>query len=195
VLPGGGKGWQQWVHNVVGPSNGHDVELQGIGRDITEQRQAEIALESSEERFQTLADNAPLLIWMCGPDKHCSYVNQGWLEFTGRTIEQELGSDWSEGILREDYESFWDLFTSAFERREPFQTEYRLRRADGVFCWVYVTGTPRFSSEGEFLGYLGSCVDIADRKKAEEACTESVTPERLYFGPTSYAIAIERPEA
>jgi PAS domain S-box-containing protein len=167
VLPSGGRGWQQWVDNVVGSSNGHGVELQGIGRDITERRQAEEALRSSETRFQTLADSAPLLIWMSGPEKSCTYVNQGWLEFTGRTIEQELGNGWTTGIHREDYAHCLELYSSAFDRKEPFKIEYRLRRADGSFRWMYDSGTPRFSSEGDFLGYIGSCIDISDRKQAE----------------------------
>jgi PAS domain S-box-containing protein len=167
VLPSGGRGWQQWVDNVVGSSNGHGVELQGIGRDITERRQAEEALRSSETRFQTLADSAPLLIWMSGPEKSCTYVNQGWLEFTGRTIEQELGNGWTTGIHREDYAQCLEVYSSAFDRKEAFKIEYRLRRADGSFRWMYDSGTPRFSSEGDFLGYIGSCIDISDRKQAE----------------------------
>jgi len=168
MLPNGGRGWHQWVDNVVS-TNGHGVELQGIGRDITERRQAEVALRTSETRFQTLADSSPLLIWMSGPDKLCSYVNQGWLEFTGRTIEQELGRGWTEGIYRDDYEASWEKYSSAFERREPLKTEYRLRRADGAYRWLYVSATPRFTEEREFLGYLGSCIDISDRKQAEDA--------------------------
>ena len=168
VLPNGSRGWQQWIDHVVA-TNGHGVELQGIGRDITQRRQAEEALRVSETRFRTMADSAPLLIWMTGPDRLCSYLNQGWLEFTGRTLEQELGTGWTDGIFPEDYVRCMDIFQLAFDRREPFKMEYRLRRADGVFCWVYDSGAPRFSSEGEFLGYIGSCVDIADRKEAEQA--------------------------
>jgi len=169
VLPTGGRGWQQWVDNLVGSSNGHGIELQGIGRDITQRREAEQALRSSETRFQTLADNAPLLIWMSGPDKLCTYLNQGWLDFTGRTLDEELGRGWAEGVFHEDYPRAWELYESAFERRAPVKVEYRLRRADGVFRWVYVSATPRCTPEGEFLGYIGSCIDISDRKEAEEA--------------------------
>jgi PAS domain S-box-containing protein len=91
LLPDGTIGWQQWINNVV---NGSDrgVELQGIGRDVTERRNAQQALRLSETRFSTMADSAPLMIWMSGPDKLCTYLNQGWLDFTGRTIEQELGN-------------------------------------------------------------------------------------------------------
>src|SRR6185295_2699939 len=84
-------------------------------------------------------------------------------------VEQELGDGWTEGIHREDYEPSWGKFSSAFERREPFKTEYRLRRADGVYRWVYVSATPRFTDEREFLGYIGSSIDISDRKHAEDA--------------------------
>ncbi len=152
VLPNGGRGWQQWVDNVVGSSNGHGVELQGIGRDVTERRQAEEALRSIETRFQILADSAPLLIWMSGPNNLCTYVNQSWQEFTGRTIEQELGHGWTEGIFSDDYERCWEIYNWKSERREPFKLEYRLRRADGVFRWLYVSAAPRFDEAGEFRG-------------------------------------------
>lgn len=161
-----------WVESQYAPivdEAGKPIGIRGVTMNITDRKAADEALRLSESRFRTMADNAPLLIWMCGPDKLCTYLNQGWLEFTGRTLEQELGSGWTEGIFSEDYARCWETFDSAFDRRDAFRMEYRLRRADGVFCWVYVTGTPRFSSDGEFLGYIGSCFDIADRKAAEEA--------------------------
>ncbi len=169
VLPNGARGWQQWVDHVVTPTNGHGVELQGIGRDITERRRAEEELRLSESRFRIMADNAPVMIWIAGPDKLCSYFNQGWLTFTGRTLDEELGNGWTQGVLSEDYIRCLDTHEAAFDRREPFKMEFRLRRADGEFRWVYDIGTPRFSAAGEFLGYIGSCIDIADRKEAEEA--------------------------
>ena len=137
--------------------------------DITERHRAVEELRQSEERFRNMADTAPVLIWISGPDKLCTYFNQGWLEFTGRKIEQELGNGWAEGVYSEDYPRCLEIYNSAFDRREPFRMEYRLRRADGQFGWIYDSGTPRFSSDGEFLGYIGSCIDIADRKKAEDA--------------------------
>jgi PAS domain S-box-containing protein len=169
VLPNGARGWHEWIDHVVQSNNGHGVELQGIGRDITARRQAELALRTSETRFQNLADSAPLLIWMCGPDEQCSYLNQGWLDFTGRTLAEELGTGWTAGIHPDDYEPTLKTFETAFDLRGGLRVEYRLRRADGVYRWLYVSATPRFSEEGEFLGYIGSCTDISDRKEAEEA--------------------------
>ncbi len=163
------RGWQQWTDRAVETSNGHPKELQGIGRDITEKRQVEDALRASESRFRIMADSAPVLIWMCGPDKLFTYVNQGWLDFTGRSIDMEVGNGWSEGIHPDDSERMSQIFDSSFDRREPFRIEYRLRGADGDYHWLYDSGMPRFSSEGDFLGYIGSCVDISDRKRAEEA--------------------------
>jgi len=173
VLPDGTRGWQQWTDRSVATLNGDTQELQGIGRDITAMRLAEEALRVSENRFRIMADSAPVLIWMCGPDKRCTYVNQGWLNFTGRSIDRELGSGWMEGIHRDDVDQTGEIFDSAFDRQEPFRLEYRLRRADGEFRWLYDSGSPRFSSEGEFLGFIGSCVDITDRKLAEAAAARS----------------------
>lgn len=169
ILVNGARGWQQWVDHVVQGSTGHEIELQGIGRDITERHRAEENLRSSELRFRIMADSAPVMIWIAGPDKLCSYFNQGWLTFTGRTLDQELGNGWTESVYRDDYMHCLDTYEAAFERREPFKMEYRLRRADGQFRWVYDNGMPRFSSDGEFQGYIGSCIDISDRREAEEA--------------------------
>jgi formate hydrogenlyase transcriptional activator len=149
-------------------SSGRVRKLRGTLQDITERRQAEEELRLSEKRFSTLADTAPVMIWMSGPDKLCTYFNRGWLDFTGRTMEQELGNGWAKGVYSEDYAACLGVYESASDRREPFQMEYRLRRHDGVFRWIYDTGTPRFSAGGDFLGYLGTCIDIADRKEGEE---------------------------
>ena len=140
-----------------------------IMRDITERRRAEEALRTSEAKFRNMADTAPVLIWVSGPDKLCNYFNQGWLQFTGRPIEEELGNGWTKGIHPEDLARCLDSFDIAFESRQPIHLEYRLRAANGEYRWIYDTGTPRFSTEGEFLGFIGSCIDITERKRAEES--------------------------
>ncbi len=132
-------------------------------------KRAETALCESELRFRLLADTAPVMVWMSGPDKLCTYFNKRWLEFTGRSEAQELGNGWADGVHGEDLARCLETYVSAFDRRVDFGMEYRLRRADGAYRWIYDTGTPRFSSAGDFLGYIGSCFDITQRKCAEDA--------------------------
>jgi PAS domain S-box-containing protein len=139
-----------------------------IVRDITERYDAEEALRVSEQRFRNMADTAPVMIWVAGPDKGCTYFNRGWLDFTGRTLEQELGNGWAEGVHTDDHARCILTYVSAFDRKEAFAMEYRLRRADGEFRWVYDCGTPNFSPAGELMGYIGSCIDITEHKRAEE---------------------------
>jgi PAS domain S-box-containing protein len=140
--------------------------------DITERKQAEEALRESEARFRVMADTAPVLIWMSDLDKLCNYFNQPWLDFTGRALEQEFGSGWIQGIYSEDLQQFWQTYITAFDARQAFRTEYRLRRLDGEYRWVLDTGIPRFTSDGRFVGYIGSAIDITERKQAESALLE-----------------------
>ena len=99
----------------------------------------------------------------------CNYFNQPWLEFTGRPLEMELGNGWAEGVHAEDLEMCLDTYTKAFDRHEPFRIEYRLRRHNGEHRWVFDQGVPRFNCDSSFAGYIGSCIDITDLKRAEEA--------------------------
>src|SRR5690242_7703654 len=128
-----------------------------IIRDISLSEQAEAALRESEERFRLVANAAPVLIWMAGPDKLCTYFNEPWLKFTGRSIHAELGNGWTENIHAEDLSACLETYTKAFDRREPFEMEYRLRRHDGEYRWVLDLGTPGFQQDGSFAGYIGSC--------------------------------------
>jgi PAS domain S-box-containing protein len=132
-----------------------------------ERKRAEEALRSSEEKFRILADTAPVMVWISGTDKLCTFFNKPWLDFTGRAIEEELGDGWTEGVHQEDYDRCLEVYFKSFEAREPFEMEYRLRRHDGEYRWMLDHGIPRFSSGGEFLGYIGSLIDITERKWAE----------------------------
>ena len=107
------------------------------------------------------------MIWMSDTDKLCNFFNKGWLEFTGRTLDEELGDGWAEGVHSEDVEHCHGTYERAFDAREPFTMEYRLRRNDGEYRWLLDTGTPRYDADGVFLGYIGSCIDIAERKQIE----------------------------
>ena len=146
---------------------GKAVFMRGVSHDITERKRTEDALKESEARFRTVADTAPVLIWMAGTDKLCNFFNQGWLDFTGRTLEQELGNGWAEGIHPNDLAGCLKTYVTAFDARQPFTMEYRLRRHDGEYRWISDHGVPRYDSESDFLGYIGSCVDLTERRQAE----------------------------
>jgi PAS domain S-box-containing protein len=137
--------------------------------DITERKQAERTLRESEQRFRLVANTAPVLIWMSGADKLCTFFNQCWLDFTGRTPEQESGNGWASGVHPEDLERCLGIYSGAFDARVDFEMEYRLRRFDGKYRWIVDYGVPRFESDGTFCGYIGSCVDITDRKVTAES--------------------------
>jgi len=146
--------------------SGEDCLLIGSS-DITERMATQQALRESEERFRNMADNSPVMIWVSAPDNSCTYVNKRWLDFTGRALEQELGAGWTESIHLEDRERSFQIYANSVEERKPFGMEYRLRRYDGEYRWIYDTGVPRFSPDGEFLGSTGSCIDITERKQSE----------------------------
>lgn len=138
----------------------------------TELKRPEGILRESEQRFRLVADTAPVMIWMSGPDKKCTFFNEGWLKFTGRSIESELGDGWAEGVHAEDLQVTVDTYTQAFDLSEEFRREYRLRRNDGVYRWVLDIGVPRYDQERSFVGYIGCCVDITDRKLVETALAD-----------------------
>ena len=132
-------------------------------------RRAENSLRESEERFRVMADTAPVMVWRSGPDQRCDFFNQPWLEFRGRRLQDEMGEGWTEGVHPDDLHRCLATYTAAWPGRESFRMEYRLRRADGEYRWVLDTGVPRLASDGTLLGYIGSCIDITERRQAEEA--------------------------
>jgi PAS domain S-box-containing protein len=138
------------------------------------QRQAaEAALRESEAHFRIMADTAPVMVWRAGVDKKCDFVNQPWLSFTGRTLEQELGDGWIDCMHPDDRAASFEIYDKAINAREPFRIEYRARRFDGEYRVVLGTGVPRWESDGAFAGYIGSCIDISDRRQAERALQET----------------------
>jgi PAS domain S-box-containing protein len=129
--------------------------------------------QAIDRLFEALFDVLPVLVWRSGTDKLCAHFNKGWLEFTGHTMEQELGNGWTEGIYPDDLRRCLDIYTSAFERSEPFVREYRLRNRSGEYRWLLDHGAPHFSSDGTFLGYIGCAVDTDNHKRAEQAVREN----------------------
>jgi PAS domain S-box-containing protein len=140
--------------------------------DITERRRAEEALRESEKRFRLVADTAPVLVWMSGTDKLCTFFNKAWLDFTGRSMEHESGAGWALGVHPDDLDRCMRIYSDAIDARVDFEMEYRLLRFDGKYRWIVDFGVPRFESDGVFCGYIGSCVDITDRKLSEESLEE-----------------------
>jgi PAS domain S-box-containing protein len=136
-------------------------------------RLSEASRQESEERFRVAADAAPVLIWMSGTDKLCDFFNKPWLDFTGRTMEQEMGNGWAEGVHPDDLRRCHQTYTAAFEAREPFTMQYRLRRHDGEYRWISDTGVPRYGAQKNFAGYIGSCVDVTELISKEQALRES----------------------
>jgi PAS domain S-box-containing protein len=140
----------------------------GVVLDITEQKRTEHALRESEARFRNMADHAPGMVWVTGPDARCTFVSSSWYEFTGQTPETALGFGWAGAVHPEDIDKISDTFIAANAKQETFRLEYRLRRKDGDYCWVIAAATPRLGGNGEFLGYIGSVMDISERKQLEE---------------------------
>jgi PAS domain S-box-containing protein len=145
---------------------------------VLQRQRAEQALRQSEERFRDFANAAPAKLWVTEPDGSCSFLSQGWYEFTGQGEDEGLGLGWLNAVHPDDREAAGKHFLSANERNEAFSIEYRLRRADGVYRWIIDRGRPRFSPGGQFLGYAGNLLDITERKQAEEQMAALLATEK-----------------
>jgi PAS domain S-box-containing protein len=127
----------------------------------------------SYEEYALLAEQAPIMIWRSDPSGGCDYFNERWLAFRGRTLEQELGNGWAEGVHPDDLSRCLEIYLGAFRRREIFEMEYRLQRSDGVYRWIFDRGVPYYTMAGQFCGFIGSCVDVTERIEAEAALREA----------------------
>jgi PAS domain S-box-containing protein len=148
-------------------------QLRGRLEERVEQKTIELRatierLRESEKRFRKMADTAPVMIWVAGVDKRCTFFNKPWLDFTGRSLKQELGNGWAEGVHLDDVDRCVTTYSSAFESCQRYQIEYRLRRADGEYRSVLSNGVPNFLPSGVFAGYIGSAIDITDLKRLQE---------------------------
>jgi len=152
----------------VRDSSGRVIGASKVARDITAQKQVERALRESEQRFRVITDASPVLVWMAGTDKLCYYFNKGWLDFVGRTLEQESGNGWAENVHPEDFDRCLQIYVSNFDARRPFEMEYRMRHHTGQYRWILDRGVPRYAPDGTFEGYVGACLDIHDQREAAE---------------------------
>ena len=165
VWPDGTIRWLLAKGKLLRDSEGNPIRMIGVNMDITERKHADSALRESDERFRHMADSTPVLICASGPDKLATFFNQGWLNFTGRTMEQELGYGWTEGLHPADLDHAVAAYATSFDARRFCQIEYRLRRADGEYRSILCSGVPRYEPGGAFAGYTASCMDITDLKR------------------------------
>src|SRR6188768_2577916 len=152
---------------------GDDLVFSAFIRDITSRIRAEEALRESEQRFRMTANAAPVLIWMSGPDKRCTWFNHRWLDFVGRDMEQEIGDGWCDNVHPADFDRALDTYHAAFDARRSYEMEFRLQRDDGAWRWLLERGTPHFGPNGEFVGYIGTCIDITEHRETVEQLREN----------------------
>ncbi len=122
----------------------------------------------SLSEYAALVEQSPILSWRANTDALCDYFNDRWLDFRGRTMEEEFGNGWAEGVHPDDFDRCLKIYLDNFNSRKVFEMEYRLKRHDGVYRWIFDRGVP-FNVEGVFAGYIGSCIDVTERVEAQEA--------------------------
>ncbi|WP_040695460.1 PAS domain S-box protein [Nodosilinea nodulosa] len=176
------KGTPRWWDSVITPvrdSAGQVVQLVAISRDMTQQKQAEDLLRDSEEMFRRMANHAPFMVWITNPDGYCTYLSQSWYDFTGQTPATGLGFGWLEQTHPDDRADAERRFLEANEQQQAFRLEYRLRGKDNKYIWAIDAASPWFGGDGQFQGFVGSVIDISDRKQTEAALQESESRLRL----------------
>lgn len=164
------NGARHHISDSAAPIRNARGELQGVVlvfRDVSEEYRLREELANSELHFRALANSGQALVWTAGTDMEFDYFNEPWLRFTGRSLEQELGQGWLEGVHPDDRARCTEIYRAAFDRREPFSMEYRLRHAGGEYRWIIGQGSARFGSQGRFLGYIGHCLDATEARRAE----------------------------
>jgi len=152
---------------------GEELVFTAFIRDITERTRGEAALRESELRFRTTANAAPVMIWMSGPGRRCTWFNQRWLDFVGRGMEQELGDGWCDNLHPADFDRVLDTYHAAFDAHRSYEMEFRLQREDGAWRWLLERGTPNLGPGGSFEGFIGTCVDITEHRETVEALREN----------------------
>lgn len=133
------------------------------------------------EEYRLLVEQAPIMIWRADTSTACDYFNKRWFEFTGRTLDEEYGNGWAEGVHPEDFDHCLEIYLTAFARREIFEMHYRLRRHDGLYRWLLDRGVPCYGADGEFVGYIGSCIDVTEKFEAEEAMRQAQALEMRHL--------------
>ncbi|MDX2097669.1 MAG: PAS domain S-box protein, partial [Leptolyngbyaceae cyanobacterium bins.59] len=179
-----------WMESFLPLKDGDRViGINTVCEEITERIKIEEALRQSEAQFRNMADNAPVMIWVTDATGYCTYLSQSWYDFTGQTEATGLGLGWLDAVHPEDFEIAIETFLNANSHSEPFRLEYRLRRQDGEYRWAIDAASPWFAADGQYQGYIGSVIDITDRKQAEQDLRESEEELRLGMQVAGFALA------
>ena len=184
----------EWFNTPLVDSDGKTIGVTSLVMDITNQKQTEFELREREVQYRNLADSGLALIWTTGTDGLSTYFNKPWLDFTGRTLEQELGIGWLEGVHPLDKEPCLTTCKYCLDNRAKFDLEFRLRHVSGEYRWFRNIGTPNYNSTGEFIGYIGYCFDITQQKEAKESLRESEYEFHMLAESMPQIVWVTRPD-